>query len=89
MTVKLETSIKRYTGVSRDKKPVPYSLGGTMKEGQALPTGSVFYEVDTGKEARWDGAEWVSQPSVPALLGEVIKQLEEIGTLLRKSVGET
>ena len=49
MGVALETTIKRYVGLSTDTKPYP-SLAET------LPAGSSFLESDTGKIYRWDGS---------------------------------
>ena len=58
MAVRLEGPIKRYVGLARDKKPIPYSLGGEMAQGDHLPPGSVFYEEDMDRSARWDGSRW-------------------------------
>ena len=57
MAVKLESSIKRFIGLSTDDKPRP----GVMVDGvimDAMPAGSSFLESDTGRIYRWDGASW-------------------------------
>ena len=86
MTVKLEGSIKRFSGTSIDVKPRPYSQGGTQADGETLPAGSSFMELDTGRIYRWDGdGQWViarQRDATQALLGRVIELLEEQNELL-------
>jgi hypothetical protein len=60
MAVRLESSIRRWIGLSTDEKP---SLGlnadGTTVTAQDLTPGSSFLETDTGRIYRWDGvASW-------------------------------
>lgn len=91
MTVRLESTIKRFTGLSTDKRPEPRTLGGRMNEGEPLPPGSVFYELDTGKEYRWDGGLWFPMPDVAnllldqrPLLEDIVNVLKEVRDLLKK-----
>lgn len=52
MTVKQETNMKRYVGLSSDGKPLP----GAAEAGPVA--GSTFLESDTGKLWRFDGTAW-------------------------------
>lgn len=58
--VRLETTIKRYIGLSTEAKPRP---GITLDDGteisdKDLPAGSSFFEEDTGLVSRWTGIVW-------------------------------
>jgi hypothetical protein len=48
LTVKLETKIQKWCGLSTDTKPTPSDIG------------SIFYETDTNLEYKWTGSEWVT-----------------------------
>ena len=52
--VKLESTIKRYLGLSTDDKPI---YEDAQKE-RRIPAGSSFLETDTGRIYRFDGSEW-------------------------------
>lgn len=95
MTVRLEGSIKRFVGLSSDAKPRPYRLGGDMAEGELLPAGSVFYEEDTGKTARWDGSDWRYLPDLAEMMSGVraatdaaLVKLDGIAALLATNKAE-
>lgn len=64
MSVRLESSTKRYIGMSTDMKPKKgvYVDGVTC---DTIPVGSSFMEEDTGKKFLFDGADWV-HPSMDA-----------------------
>ena len=49
----LESTIKRYVGLSTDTKPT-----GDFANGETLPPGSSFLETDTGVIYRWSGEHW-------------------------------
>ena len=49
MAVRKIGQTERYVGLSGDAKPTP-SLAH-----------AIFYEIDTGKEYKWDGANWQEQ----------------------------
>ena len=56
MTVRLESTIKRFIGMSTDDKPIVEQPDDPLS--RALPAGSSFLETDTGKIWRWNGAVW-------------------------------
>ncbi len=61
MTVRLETKIHRYVGLSSDPKPTPgeYSLDISRALTAAdVPVGSTFLEADTEEVWHWTGTEW-------------------------------
>ncbi len=66
MTVRLETKINRYIGLSGDEKPrVGLMLpadennpNGIEILPAGLPNGSTFLEADTGIIWHWNGSEW-------------------------------
>lgn len=59
MAVKLESTIKRYIGLSTDTKPrVGVAFDGYVVLANDLPAGSSFLESDTGRIYRWDGSDW-------------------------------
>lgn len=86
MAISLEGSIKRWIGLSTDRKPQP---GQTQFDpvlntsspltALDLPAGSSFLETDTGLIYRWDGDQWTRSPDegseqlyvLQALLAEV------------------
>lgn len=95
MAVKLETSIKRFIGLSSDTRPTPYKLGGTMAEGETLPIGSVFFEMDTGREYRWEGGIWFLWPNLAELLDAqltvmrlIYTEIQAINSSLTKNKSE-
>lgn len=80
---RLKTSTKHYVGLSLEPKPTPYTLGGDMAEGEPLPAGSTFEEMDTGTFHEWDGFRWQPKANVGALLQETNALLAEQNQLLR------
>ena len=84
MAVKLETSIRRYIGLSTDEKPViGYQVDGSTLAAVDLPAGSSFLESDTGLIYRWDGRAW----AIPAIAGdEATRLLSLIAADLRRLV---
>ena len=83
--VRLEGAINRYLGLSTDAKPV-----GDVANGEVIPPGSSFMETDTGRIARFDGAQWVSATGgdeQTQLLAAIYMSLDEILTLLRLQTG--
>jgi hypothetical protein len=79
MTVKLEGQIKRFSGLSDDIKSMPQAQGGSMADGEILPAGSSFLELDTGRIYRWDGdTRWVTgvqEHESSLLLRAIVAQL--------------
>jgi hypothetical protein len=86
MTVRLETKINRYVGLSTDTKPYPGlrwmdATGAEVEEGD-VPAGSSFLEADTNEVWRWTGREWVIGDSrevrelkdIKGLLGVLVEQ---------------
>ena len=63
----VEGSIKRYIGTSRDQKP------GELRGDESIPAGSSYFETDTWRIARYDGAMWRYEAENPVLaeLGEI------------------
>ena len=91
MTVRLETSIHRYIGLSTDVKPEPGLIVDDRKVTAAdVPVGSTFLDADTEERWHWTGLEWRAEDSREVralkentgLLEEVVRQL----TLLRHSL---
>ena len=82
MAVRLESSIRRYVGLSTDAKPIAYI--GTAVD--PIPAGSSFLETDTGDIWRWNGSEWTAHESIEAtewlvaIYGE-LRQLRELTEL--------
>ena len=89
MTVKLEGTIKRFIGLSTDRKPAigwnPRDDAGVELTLTAtdLPAGSSFLETDTGTIWRWNGSTWTASPVDNALAewlgliyGELVKLRE-------------
>lgn len=77
MTVRLETKINRYIGLSTDTKPYPgLSMGGRELTAADVPVGSSFLEADTNEVWHWNGREW--------LVGDdrTVRELKEIKSLL-------
>jgi hypothetical protein len=60
MAVRLETTIKRFIGLSTDDKPIETDM----------PAGSSFLESDTGDIYRWDGESWKCGSATNAELAE-------------------
>lgn len=54
MAVKLESTTRRFSGLSTDTKPI----WEDENEERLLPAGSSFLETDTGKIYRFSGAGW-------------------------------
>ncbi|MDO8631175.1 MAG: hypothetical protein Q7R41_11845 [Phycisphaerales bacterium] len=89
MTVKLEGTIKRFIGLSSDRKPTiganPRDDAGEVLTLTAtdLPAGSSFLETDTGTIWRWNGSTWSAAPIDNAsgewlglIYGELVKLRE-------------
>ncbi len=78
MAVTLETTIKKYRGLSTDPKP------GTMGLDEAIPAGSVFIESDTNQQYVWTGRwPWVLQAQSDGFwLERLSLQLEGIARVL-------
>lgn len=74
MAVQLETTIKRFRGLSTDTKP-GHDRDAIGEPLQTPPAGSVFTETDTGKRFIWRGSwPWVRQEqTIEALLSELIE----------------
>ena len=96
MAVRIETTIKRFTALSTDTKPVVGTdVNGVELTANDLPTGSVLYERDavTGEVRvfRWDGYGW-NAPSddreVPELLGAMLGELTAIRERLEMVAGD-
>jgi len=80
MTVTLESTIKRYIGLSTDEKPV-----GDFANGEVLPVGSSFLETDTSRIYRWTGQLWVSADLIDeqaTLLNAMFQELYAMRTML-------
>lgn len=59
MTVRLESTTRRYIGHSTDPKPqLGKQLDGSTVEATDLGPGSSFLEEDTGRVLRWNGSTW-------------------------------
>ena len=60
MAVALEGTIKRYIGLSTDRKPTPRvaSPDGSVPLSTDILPGSSFLETDTYRIFRWSGSEW-------------------------------
>ena len=72
MAVTLETSTKRFRGLSTYKKPGEFKRPGP-------PVGSVFTETDTGKRFIWRGEEWTRQEqTIESFLAELIEMNAQI-----------
>lgn len=80
--MRLETSIKRYIGDSSERKPLPGELqaDNTILLATDLPSGSSFFEEDTGFVSRWTGYVWTTAP--PERATEELTVLKEILSLL-------
>lgn len=81
--MRLESSIKRYIGLSTERKPRP---GLTMEDGVVvtlsdLPAGSSFFEEDTGLVSRWTGLVWTE--GFPEVRSEELQIQIEILSELR------
>ena len=85
MAVTLESTTRRYTGLSTDEKPV------TTEDGKYVSAGSSFLELDTGRVFRADGGgQWFSY--IPAdeqaqLLSAILEQLTALREDLKLSLG--
>ena len=66
MTVRLESRVHRYIGLSTDAKPQPGQIDlDTQSETleNDIPVGSSFLEEDTARIYRWDGNDWLYSDS--------------------------
>ena len=84
MAVVLETTVKRFRGLSTDEKPGHFreAIGEAV---QAIPVGSVFTEVDTGERYVWGGSwPWVRQEqTIESVLADLVASNEAILAVLR------
>ena len=82
MAVKLESSTRRWIGLSTDVKPV--------SPADEVTPGSSFLESDTGKIYRWDGEAWRC-PESSDLQAEVLQlilaELTQIRELVQLTAG--
>ena len=77
MTVRRETKVNRYIGVSGDRKPEPgHTVDGEVLTVDDVPTGSTFLAVDTNELWHWNGWEWIFTTSPE------VRELQEIKSLL-------
>ena len=60
MAVTFVSSVKKWSGLSNDAKPVVGQVrsDGYRIEAVDIPVGSTFLETDTGRMYRWTGFEW-------------------------------
>lgn len=88
MAVTLESTIKRYIGLSNDRKPGvdPVPVGGEP----APPAGSTFFESDTGIIYRYDNGAWRT-PEVGdeqlMLLSRILMELRQVSEVLQRFTG--
>ena len=77
MAIQLETSNKRFRGLSSDLKPGHDRDGRSKSEpAQTIPVGSVFTETDTGKRFVWQGSwPWVRQEQT---IEDLLERLIEV-----------
>ena len=80
MAVTLETTIKRFRGLSTDTKPTRLDEDKTP-----LPVGSVFTEEDTGHRYKWDGSwPWVRQEqTIETMFSELVDLHRETLSVLK------
>ena len=75
--VRLETTIKRFIGLSRDRFAGRVSLeDGSTFSTDEIPAGSSFFESDTGLTRRWTGSGWTE--AFPEPENEELKVLVDI-----------
>lgn len=88
MAIQLETSIKRFRGLSTDLKPGHDRGGRAITEPvQTIPSGSVFTETDTGKRFIWRGSwPWVRQEQT---IEGLLEQLIEVNVQMLKRLSAT
>ena len=79
MAVQLESSIKRYRGLSTDQKP-GHDIDVIGDKLQTPPVGSTFTETDTGKRFIWTGSwPWTRQEqTIETILMELIEVNSQI-----------
>lgn len=84
MTVRLETKIHRYIGLSTDERPYPGQvLDGRELTNDDIPVGSSFLAADTGDVWRWDGRGWIAGDNrtvrelkdIKGLLGQILEHM--------------
>ncbi len=88
MTVRLETTIRRYIGLSTDVKPDGVDAGGISRV-NLLPAGSSFLETDTARIYRWDGQHWtyaIDGDESASLLAEILAALVHLCELQEATV---
>ena len=97
MAVRLEGSIKRFIGESRDEKPIPgQTIFDPVRNTSLLiadiPAGSSFLETDTGIIWRWTGYKWSSAPADESdqvyVLEAILVQLTELRQMVALTVGD-
>src|SRR3990167_3095343 len=97
MAVTLEGAIKRFIGLSTDVKPLP-GQRGDLADASApalpaadLPAGSSFFETDTWRIARYDGAGWRYEETNDAMarkIDELLQAQRETNELLAMIAGK-
>ena len=86
MTVKRIASPRKYIGLSTDTKPVTDTT-------DAIPSGSEFYEFDSGILYQWTAYEWIAVSTGTLLddrqlntLREILVELRDLNELHREVV---
>ena len=86
MTVRLETAVQRWVGLSTDTRPDP------DRGDNSVSVGSRFEELDTGVVYRWNGERWMvpQQRDAQLIALEAIHQeLQAIHALIEELPGMT
>lgn len=88
MTVRLETKIHRYIGLSTDERPYPGQIlpDGSVVTAADIPAGSSFLAADTEDVWRWDGRAWIAGDNrtvlelkeIKGILGDIRASLEAL-----------
>jgi hypothetical protein len=75
MATKLEGSIKRWIGLSSDRKPgTGVDAEGVTVLASDIPPGSSFLETDTGQIYRWTGTAWIA-PTIDTRIVDLLTQI--------------
>lgn len=88
MAVTLEGTIRRYIGLSSDRKPGtdPVPVGGESTP----PMGSTFLESDTGVIYRYDNGSWRTPASTDqqlVMLTYIFEELRQLSEILQRHTG--
>ena len=87
MAVYLEGTIKRFIGLSTDRKPYTDPL---QIDEVAPPRGSTFKESDTGKIFSLDNLAWRTarlEEQVPVMLGYIFDEMQKQTAILERHTG--